>query len=427
MRAGRAKVRVQKKMAFHAAVDELFRSYRCQSVYLDVGTNIGVQIRKLYEPEKYPNAPALRIFDDVFGINRCGVCTVGVEPNPHHAVRLADLQRRYRAVGIPVLVLHAAASDAESVTKLALEDRNAVDTAEDGGATTVASWRGARASSSISVVEVATIDLSDLIYRVHRHLQELHGRTRGSSRLLMKLDVEGSEYRILPHLVLTQTLCLVDRAFLEWHPDNYAPKAAAVSAAQRYLTKREAGVEAVSTMLHAIKGAIHEILDRGTKADDCRLQYTFLDDEEYLWDGKPWPNATLCTAAAGGPRTRRRSGGTRGRGGRHGGGGGGGRHVASQSHTTTLRAARPGYCDTTIDWEGDCTLGYSGSWRARHHNITTVRACAAHCRKHCARCNFVSFKRGHMAECSWFHGCQSPLRMEFGGDQWQTISVQRDD
>ena len=167
-----------KLMAFHAAVDELFRSYRCRSVYLDVGSNIGVQIRKLYEPEKYPAAPALRIFDDVFGRDRCDVCTIGIEPNPHHTARLTDLERRYRATGVPVLVLHAAASNAESSTQLALEDRDHVNTAEDTGATTVASWQGARAYSSISVVDVRTLDLAALIYRVHRHLQELHGRER---------------------------------------------------------------------------------------------------------------------------------------------------------------------------------------------------------------------------------------------------------
>ena len=291
-------VKLSELMAFHAAVDELFRSYRCRSVYLDVGSNIGVQIRKLYEPEKYPAAPALRIFDDVFGRDRCDVCTIGIEPNPHHTARLTDLERRYRATGLPVLVLIAAASDAESRTQLALEDRDHVNTAEDTGATTVASWQGARAYSSISVVDVRTLDLAALIYRVHRHLQELHGRERGTSRILMKLDVEGSEYSILPHLVLTQTLCLVDRAFLEWHPSNYAPSAVATAAARRHLIEREAGVAAVGTMMRAVNGAIHEILLGARNKFDCRLQSTFLDDEEYLWDGQPWPNTTICSTRA---------------------------------------------------------------------------------------------------------------------------------
>jgi len=442
---------LQKLMAFHAAVDELFRSYRCRSVYLDVGSNIGVQIRKLYEPEKYPAAPALRIFDDVFGRDRCDVCTIGIEPNPHHTARLTDLERRYRATGVPVLVLHAAASNAESSTQLALEDRDHVNTAEDTGATTVASWQGARAYSSISVVDVRTLDLAALIYRVHRHLQELHGRERGTSRILMKLDVEGSEYSILPHLVLTQTLCLVDRAFLEWHPSNYAPTAVATAAARRHLIEREAGVAAVGTVMRAVNGAIHEILLRARNKSDCRLQATFLDDEEYLWDGQPWPNMTICSAPAAaadalggnalgenatfggnalggdalGAKTRGRRAPRRRRG--HGGRDVGHRDELSSGVRNAFLHPRLGYCDVTIDWEGDCELGLSGSWRAEHYNISSLITCAAYCREHCPRGNFVSFHGGGGgggAECGWFHSCHPPLKMKHGGEKWRTVSVQ---
>ena len=39
----------------------------CYHVYLDVGSNIGVQIRKLFEPEKYPDAYVHSIFNSQFG------------------------------------------------------------------------------------------------------------------------------------------------------------------------------------------------------------------------------------------------------------------------------------------------------------------------------------------------------------------------
>ena len=35
----------------------------CYHVYLDVGSNIGVQIRKLFEPEKYADAHIHKIFN----------------------------------------------------------------------------------------------------------------------------------------------------------------------------------------------------------------------------------------------------------------------------------------------------------------------------------------------------------------------------
>ena len=49
--------------ALHAAatrdeerIAELLATHACQHVYIDVGSNIGVQLRKLFEPAKYPKA-----------------------------------------------------------------------------------------------------------------------------------------------------------------------------------------------------------------------------------------------------------------------------------------------------------------------------------------------------------------------------------
>ena len=39
----------------------------CRHIYLDMGTNSGVQIRKLYQPHLFPNASVLPIFDKFFG------------------------------------------------------------------------------------------------------------------------------------------------------------------------------------------------------------------------------------------------------------------------------------------------------------------------------------------------------------------------
>ena len=52
-----------------------------QGIYLDVGSNYGVQIRKLYRPQQFPAASVLPIFDRRFGTNRSRVCAVGFEPN----------------------------------------------------------------------------------------------------------------------------------------------------------------------------------------------------------------------------------------------------------------------------------------------------------------------------------------------------------
>ena len=66
----------------------------CVHVYLDVGSNIGVQVRKLFEPNLYPDAYILSYFDEWYGkydnVTKKRpekICAVGFEPNPSHVKR----------------------------------------------------------------------------------------------------------------------------------------------------------------------------------------------------------------------------------------------------------------------------------------------------------------------------------------------------
>ena len=62
----------------------------CYHVYLDLGTNIGIQVRKLYEPKLYPDAKFHEFFEKYFkrGSSLPYICTVGFEPNPNHVQAL---------------------------------------------------------------------------------------------------------------------------------------------------------------------------------------------------------------------------------------------------------------------------------------------------------------------------------------------------
>ena len=94
------------------AIYKLVSTFGCTAAYLDVGSNIGVQIRKLFEPHHYRGALATRIFRDV-GFRdemRCRVCAIGIEPNPHHSARLDQLEQLLQAASAPALVLRGAAN-----------------------------------------------------------------------------------------------------------------------------------------------------------------------------------------------------------------------------------------------------------------------------------------------------------------------------
>ena len=68
-------------------------------------------------------------------LGRCGVCAVGIEPNPLHRSRLAALERAYRAAGVGVTVMMAAASTQDGVTTLTINQNNLESKHEDWGAT----------------------------------------------------------------------------------------------------------------------------------------------------------------------------------------------------------------------------------------------------------------------------------------------------
>lgn len=86
----------------------------CQHVYLDLGTNTGMQFRKLFNRDAYPAALIRPVFDRYFGLGRrLNVCAWGWEPNPRHAPNLLRLQDGYRALGRRLTIFPAAAGTFE--------------------------------------------------------------------------------------------------------------------------------------------------------------------------------------------------------------------------------------------------------------------------------------------------------------------------
>ena len=80
----------------------------CLHVFLDLGSNRGLQIRKLYEPHVFPLAPILPLYERYFGPveerKLQEICSVAFEPNSRHAQHLRDLAASYATCGIKVCV-----------------------------------------------------------------------------------------------------------------------------------------------------------------------------------------------------------------------------------------------------------------------------------------------------------------------------------
>ena len=197
--------------AWRFQVRDLIRRFQCHSVFLDVGSNVGVQVRKLYEPELYsgrdPQLPELAkrwgvydeptpaeraagivkgavfwnfssavlpIFQEYFGAApRCGVCAVGVEPNPRHSARHKEVQAALQAAGMGALWLSRTAADvSDGETAVNLASPGAKDINGVGLETIGTHGRRLEADQSKEqLVSVQTINLAMLVRVVHKELR----------------------------------------------------------------------------------------------------------------------------------------------------------------------------------------------------------------------------------------------------------------
>jgi hypothetical protein len=224
----------------------------CRLVYLDVGSNIGVQVRKLFEPVRYPNAGVLPIFDQYFGKHRNKekhLCAIGFELNPSHTERLNALETHYRDncnYSVHFFTETAATKNNGTITFWSDGDLSHL---EWGASTnTPMRIRKDRRNSTVQSIDLAAFILREI--------------TPFASTIVMKIDIEGGEYDLLPRLVAKGALCDVDLVFLEQHPAEWAS-----SNAQKDLYQ------------HA--GALAR---GGMSATGCKVQVSILDDESFLHD-----------------------------------------------------------------------------------------------------------------------------------------------
>ena len=264
-------------------------------------------------------------------------------PNPHHAARLDKLQRYLReTLGVRVLILKAAASDADGIARLGLpaastnkdNDFSAAlsgASATDLGADAKLDRRHERGAGYLrltSSAAVRTVDLGRIVHFARRHLL-LHHQVEGASsrggssrlrhRIYMKMDIEGSELRVLPHLIATQALCVINELSIEWHEAFFTKPFAQATAKKLGLAYLESGGRTASAFPYKLRDMVHELLrlsrfkltymhaggtrwhvdGKGAPIDsDCLLKgITEADDESYLHDQPSWPTTGKCVAA----------------------------------------------------------------------------------------------------------------------------------
>lgn len=178
------------------------RSAMCECIFLDVGSNVGVHVHKLYEPAAYAASPYTNIFASNFD-SRCAsrneVCSVTFEANTAHSFRQEMLARHNQEKGRRAWAIHAAVGPPTGW--LTFSDAN---TLENEG------WGFGRNSESGPKADVYAISLSEFVLRFLRKDQHV----------LVKMDIEGSEYAVLEDLVKTGAIWYIDSLTAEFHRDT---------------------------------------------------------------------------------------------------------------------------------------------------------------------------------------------------------------
>ena len=222
---------------------------QCEDIYLDLGSNIGVTVRKLFEPENYPECKIKDLFSETFNHlqrtgSKAGLCAFGFEPNPKHFKRLKGIEANYTKKGWNVHFFPLAISDKNENITFYSEDNSSDN--NDWGTSLFENHNVKQTGYTVK-----SIRLAEFIFTV----------LKGKSVKLGKMDLEGAEYKVLVDLLENGLLCqnYIKSVFVEFHP--YLPPDLKIT--------RLPAVEMVEQI----------------NAQMCHVTHVFeFDDETYLLD-----------------------------------------------------------------------------------------------------------------------------------------------
>jgi len=251
----------------------------CHNVFLDMGANIGMHARFLFEPGRYPRTwywehPYAELFDRIFGQNRnlSALCTVEFEPNPRHEKRLTELQHVYAGHGWKVLYLPFGVSDHHGVSNFHLNEFASNSSANEDYAFSMYEKSGSTKSFRLKM-----LDVQDIMRRVGSRLLPDTASQRSPPIVMIKMDIEGGEFSVIPQMLTHGVLChQVDYITMEFHTHWNTTM---VSSQDTRLAPDDVRPfrDALMHMMHATS------LDRS-----CRLKEVLtIDDESYIHDGQP--------------------------------------------------------------------------------------------------------------------------------------------
>eukprot|EP00092_Neocalanus_flemingeri_P017548 GFUD01018986.1.p1 GENE.GFUD01018986.1~~GFUD01018986.1.p1 ORF type:complete len:402 (-),score=98.09 GFUD01018986.1:115-1320(-) len=255
----------------------------CLHVFIDLGSNRGLQIRKLYEPDTFPLAPVQPLYQRFFGNpedrNLREICSVSFEPSTKHAEHLKKLADAYATCGIRVVIYKAGVGHKNMKTKFGhFNTFYGHEIGHDVSARLIDDNESRmnydeEVYEDIETEEVEVIRFATFITDIVAKRKLPTSAKVTTPRVVIKSDIEGAELKIIPDMVMTGALGHVDNIHMEWHGECF------------YRKGREP--QMVSKLALAIT-ALAEL----TKSEDIEQKFEIeeMDDETYSGIGqfKPW-------------------------------------------------------------------------------------------------------------------------------------------
>ncbi|CAF1043650.1 unnamed protein product [Rotaria sp. Silwood1] len=193
----------------------------CRYVYIDLGTNIGIQIRKLYEPHLYPNAHVLPLFKQIFENHSNEVCSVGFEANPLHENYLKEFENYCLKHNWRVKIFTS--------TAVSIIEKNLTFYIEPGNEANNQWGASLEANIKKPSIIVPSIDIVSWFKKTVLNRKIPPGFA--SSKIMMKIDIEGHDPIVLANLILNGIYCSIDLIYGEHFDKKFQN---AISVLQQY-------------------------------------------------------------------------------------------------------------------------------------------------------------------------------------------------
>jgi len=199
----------------------------CSKIFIDLGSNDGESIQAFLHPDgadpRHPLPPRISSGKLIMHVRHLGwnvsdFCIYGFEGNPRFTEILGQVEKREsRFARVVQIFKETVVGVHNGEVKLYLDDVN--EQHQFWGSSVMRDHESVLRSSG-NFTNVISVDFADFL----EELLLLESRKEQKPFVVVKMDIEGSEYEILRHLAVRGLLCLtMDYLFLEFH-DHAFPR-----------------------------------------------------------------------------------------------------------------------------------------------------------------------------------------------------------